>query len=1041
LDERRARIYDDLRGLIEGELYFAPLDRAPYAHDASLYEIDPLGVIVPGNEEDVLSVVRYAAEHQIPLHPRGAGTDTGGGSLGAGLVIDLSQHLRQVIEIGSDHVVVEAGVVLDALNAKLAPLRRRMEPVTGDSEVSTVGGMIAVDAAGGRSLRYGSMGDHVERLRVVFGGGEVGELGFEPWRDFEAEPTEFIDVIVRKLHAIYRRSVIRLERVAPQVARNRAGYALARAADESGVHLGRLVAGSEGTLAIVVQAVLKTVPLPAAEAVVLLGFVSISQAAAFAAELCGLKQPPTACDLFDRRSLSLAREADSSFRDRIGDAAESLLAVGFEGEDDAEIAAKVRLLRERAVRSGGLALEPFVTNQRDECESILSLRRLVEPYLMRNRGRARPVSVLDDIAVPLDQFVSVLQRLQNLFQQENFTWAMDAYVGDGRLRVRPFLDLSSPAERQRLESLACRVYEIVLESGGTISSAQGCGLARTQFVRKQYGELVQVFREIKDAFDPMGQLNPGKVVGDEPHLMTRNLREGLADDSVGTGAGLSPGTGAAAAPALGAAGDSKGATAHALEPSSQVGSRDPGKDSGLLKRTAAEAEEQVTASGIEPALRWPELSLAATAAACNGCGMCRTLDPLLRMCPSFRATRREAASPRSQANLIRQLIAGAVDPRLWGSEELKAHADLCLHCKLCQSECPAAVNVSSLMVEAKAAYVESHGLTLSDWIFSRIELWTRVGSRLPTFSNLLFSRRGSRWLLERLLGISRHRVLPRVRSAAFTHRAARLGLTKARPQTPGPRVVYFLDFYANYYDHELAEAVVGVLRQAGVNVFLPYRQRASGMAALLVGDIDYAREQALANLRVLANAVRDGYTVVCSEPAAALMMRQEYVRLTEDLDAELVAANTMDVGQYLLGLEARGHLPAPRERLDARVGYHQPCHQRALGVGKPGLELLQKVLQLDVEFIDRGCSGMGGTFGMERDRFWTSLRAGRGLRRRLRDADIEIGATECAACRVQMEQGVSKRTLHPVKLLSLAYGLNPALRAHFKDPKSPHVMT
>jgi Fe-S oxidoreductase len=345
------------------------------------------------------------------------------------------------------------------------------------------------------------------------------------------------------------------------------------------------------------------------------------------------------------------------------------------------------------------------------------------------------------------------------------------------------------------------------------------------------------------------------------------------------------------------------------------------------------------------------------------------------------------------------------------------------------------------MIEAKAAFVEKHGLPPSDWIFSRIDFWARLGSRFPIITNFLLSRRSARWLLERLLGVSRHRLLPRVRRTSYTRRAARLGLSKPRPQQPGPRVVYFVDVYANYYDQELAEAVVSVLRQADVNVYVPTRQRSSGMAALIVGDVDHARVQALANLRALANAVRDGYTVVCSEPTAALMLRHEYIKLTDDLDAELVAANTMDVGQYLLGLDARGQLPRPREPLHARVGYHQPCHLRALNIGNPGLDLLRHVLELDVEFINRGCSGMGGTYGLARDRFWTSLRAGRGLLRRLRDSDIEIGSTECGACRIQMEQGLTKRTLHPIKLLSLSYGLNPSLRQHFKEPKPRHVMS
>jgi Fe-S oxidoreductase len=254
-------------------------------------------------------------------------------------------------------------------------------------------------------------------------------------------------------------------------------------------------------------------------------------------------------------------------------------------------------------------------------------------------------------------------------------------------------------------------------------------------------------------------------------------------------------------------------------------------------------------------------------------------------------------------------------------------------------------------------------------------------------------------------------------------------------------VAYFVDVFANYYDHELAESVVAVLQQTGVNVLVPYRQRSSGMAPLIVGDIDYARDLALSNLRALGNAVRDGYTVVCSEPTAALMLRQEYVKLTDDLDAALVAQNTMDLGQYLSGLHARGQLAPPHEPLHARVGYHQPCHLRALDIGLPGLELIRLIPGLDVEFINRGCSGMGGIYGLSRQQFRTSLRAGRELLRRLKDHDIEIGSTECGACRIQMEQGVTKRTLHPIKLLSLGYGLNPSLRQQFKVPKPRHAMS
>ena len=766
--------------------------------------------------------------------------------------------------------------------------------------------------------------------------------------------------------------------------------------------------------------------MAAAQAVVLFPFLRLSEAVAFVPELLDAGLAPSTCDLLDRRSLRLARDADALFRNAIDETAESILIVEFECNDPEEASEKVRIAGKRAGRTGRLASTPSVYSKRSECDRILGWRRLVESLLMRFHGPTRPASVFDDVAVAPERLVPVLQRLQALLQQKNMTWTLDAYAGEGRLRLRPFLDLSNADERAAIEPLAAQVYAIVLDAGGTISGSQACGLLRTQFLRSQYGELVQVFREIKDAFDPLGQLNPGKVIGDDPHLMVQDLRR------------LTPISGPSEEEPRSAI-STNGATVLAEESSSERLAAMSGTLLANANGTGPPGSPSSTT--IQPALIWPDLPMLEMASACNGCGACRTLDPGMRMCPSFRASRHEAASPRSQANLVRAMATGSVDPRLWGSDELKSHADLCIHCKLCRLECPSGIDVSSLMLEAKAAFVEQHGLPPNEWIFSRLEMWARLGTRFPIVTNFLLTRRWSRAILERMMGISRHRVLPRVRRTSFTRRAARLGLHKPRPQQAGPRVVYFVDVFANYYDQELAETVVAVLRHAEVNVFVPMQQRGSGMAALVVGDIDHAREAAQANIRVLANAVRDGYTVVCSEPTAALMLREEYVKLTEDLDAELVADHTLDLGQYLVGLAERGQLPLPNEPLHARVGYHQPCHLRALQVGTPGLDLLRKVPELNVEFIDRGCSGMGGTYGLASGRFRNSLRAGRGLMRRLRDSDIDIGATECGACRIQMEQGSPKRTLHPMKLLSLAYGLNPHLRQHFKEPKPRHVMS
>jgi FAD/FMN-containing dehydrogenase/Fe-S oxidoreductase len=915
------------------------------------------------------------------------------------------------VEIRPEAVVVQPGVVLDVLNAQLAPLGRRLGPDPEGSEVCTIGGMIGVDAAGPRGLRYGTMSDHIVGLRLMFANGEINEVAVEPWLGFDDEPHEFTDVIVKKLGALVRRSGETIARKAPRSLRNRAGYALKRAANSEGIHLGRLLAGSEGTLALVTEATLRTVPIPSASGVVVLPFGRIADAAA--AVLDCLEAGPSVCDLYDWRSTRLVRDAVPAYREWIAGEAESILIVEFEGTDPDAVAGQVRALAERAVRSGRLLALPAEVHRRADCERLVRLRRELEPLLMRMRGRARPVPLFEDVAVPPEALGEFLQRLQNILKAQDVSWTLDAHAGQGQLHARPFLDLADPNDVAKLEPLASAVYDAALDLGGTISGAHGCGLLRTQFLRRQYGELMQVFREVKDAFDPLNVLNPGKVIGDDPHLMLRDLRR-LPPVAVTVGA--EP---AVAEPGL--ALSVLAAEPEAAEPSPEATAR--------------------TDPLLPPILRWGDRGPVETALACNGCGICRSRDPALRMCPTFRALGPEAATPRAKANLVRQVAAGVIDPKLWGTDELKANADLCIHCNLCSKECPSGVDVSTLMLEAKAAFVENHGLPPGGWALSRVELWSRIASRLPLLYNAMMTNRLGRWLVERIFGIARERSLPRAHRTPFVRRAARRGMTRPQPHAAGPRVAYFVDVFANYFDQELAESVVAVLQQAGVNVYVPPGQRGSGMPALVAGDVDLARDLALRNLRVLGSAVRDGYTIVCSEPTAALMLRQEYLKLTDDLDAGLVAGSTMDLGQYLAGLRARGQLPVPAHPLRIRVGYHQPCHLRALDVGTPGLDLIREIPGLDVEFIDRGCSGMAGTFGLSREHFLTSLRAGRGLLNRLRMGDLAIGATECGACRMQMEQGVTMRTLHPIKLLSLGHGLNPALLRHIQLPKPRRVLS
>jgi Fe-S oxidoreductase len=410
------------------------------------------------------------------------------------------------------------------------------------------------------------------------------------------------------------------------------------------------------------------------------------------------------------------------------------------------------------------------------------------------------------------------------------------------------------------------------------------------------------------------------------------------------------------------------------------------------------------------------------------------------MCPIFRLAPSEEATPRAKANLVRAILTGQLDPGMLAQEELKEIADLCVHCHMCRLECPSEVDIPKLMVEAKSAYVETNGLRPSDWFMTHIDLLSDIGSKLRTIANWAVGNRQARWLLEKTVGIAQGRKLPRFSRVSFIERAGRQPIGKPSRHAD-PKVFYFVDTYANYCDTQLAEAVVAILRHNGVAVYVHPRQRHSGMPMVAAGAIDRARRVAQRNVGLCAEAVRQGYTVVASEPTATLCLTREYPHLLDDEDARLVAAHSSDVCHYLWRRHQLGKLQLDLKPQHLVIGYHAPCHLLALEVGTPGQNLLRLIPGVSVHPIDCGCSGMAGTYGLKRANYRNSLRAGWGLISAIRDAKIQVGATECSACKMQMEQATSKPTIHPLKILALAYGLMPELAAQLTARGEKLVVT
>jgi FAD/FMN-containing dehydrogenase/Fe-S oxidoreductase len=974
---QRKRIHDDLKGVVRGELLFDDLSRVLYRTDASLFEVQPAGVVAPRDEEDLCALVRYAGENGLPLVPRGAGTGLAGESLGAGIVVDLTRHFRD-LAVGADTVTVGPGVVLRELQAALAPLGRRFAPDPAAVEC-TLGGMLATNASGARAVRYGTTADHVASLRVVLDSGEAAVVGQAPRWPVAGAPHGRLEDIVSSTVTLLEQNANLIRACRPGVPFDRCGYAVHGVLTARQLDLARLLVGSEGTLALFTQAVLKTVPLPGGRSVVLLGFARID--AALRAARLAAATPLSACDLLDRRLLRLAR-GNPAVAELVPEGAEAVLLVEYEGESAAEVDRLAGDLAGRLTRDENLAVMARVARGGAECERFWSVRDSGFPGLYAVRGGVQPLPLVEDVAVPAPQLPVYLHRVQDVLRRHEVTASFLIHAATGQVHMRPFLD-PQQVHKGPLWGLADEVYTLVLQLGGTISSQHGTGLARMPWVGRQYGPLAPVLRELKAIFDPRYLFNPGKVVA--------------------------PPSEPVAWPALRGRGEAG--------PAGPLRLRD-----------------------YEPQLLWPGNGPAAEALACNGCGDCRTRSQPARMCPVFRVSGEEAATPRAKANLMRTLLAADADPALLPSNPMREMAELCVNCKMCATECPARVQVPKLMLEARAAHVARHGLDRADSVMARPEFFARLGSSVAPLANALLANPVARWLLEKVFGVSRRRRLPRFAARSFLRLARRRGWTQ-KPRSARPRVAYFVDVFAAYNDPSIAEAVVAVLHHNGIEVYVPPGQVGCGMPALAFGDVDTARETVQHNLRVLAELAREGFPILCSEPTAALMLRHDALSLTDDADAHLVAGQVVELTAFLYDLHQQGLLRTDFAPLHLSVGHHVPCHLKALGRPAAGPSLLRLIPGVRVQTIDVSCSGMAGTFGLQSGRYELSMQAGRPMLDELARPDNRFGSTECSACRMQMEDGAGKRTLHPAQYLALAYGLMPSLQQRLREPVGKWVLS
>lgn len=987
MDQERERIHADLRGLVSGDVRCDDAFLQLYATDASIYEIRPLGVVRPKSVEDVRACVQYAAENGISIHSRGAGTGLAGESLGPGLILDFSYYMRRWEWSDEETIRVQPGVVHGPLNRKLALRGRTFGPDPATGTVSTMGGVVSLDGSGSHWLRYGSARDHVESFECVLANGEVVQLGKHDVAAASANPEATVQQLVGKLAALLREHESMINQHRPATLVNRSGYHLYDLLDQDQLNLAKLIVGSEGTLAVITDMTVKTSILPKSCGVALLFFDRLESAARGALEVTQLS--PSACDLMDRRLLTIAKETDPQYDKLIPAQAEAMLLIEQQGETPQEVRDSLQSMIHRVQRRKRLAFDARLALEPDEVQLFWQLASHVVPRLYRLKGSTRPLPFVEDIAIPPAKLAAFLGQLQNILKAHHVTASLFAHAGHGQLHIRPFMDLADPRSKETMRELSQALYEEVQKVGGTVSGEHGDGLSRTWYLPRIFGPLHDVFRQVKNLFDPLQTLNPGKIVAQLPQAVDENLRAVVADP------------------------------------------------------VPSEAPESTAAAGlpiIQPLLTWSVEEMTYAARSCNGCGRCRTQMNDERMCPVFRYLPGEEATPRAKANLMRALLTRRLDPEWIAHDDVREIADLCVNCHQCRLECPASVDIPQLMMECKSQHVATNGLRFSDWFFARLDRVASWGAHSPGVTNRLLRNRRARWLMEKLFGIAQGRKLPQLARQPYLRLAPRLKLNRPTRHS-GRKVLFFVDVYANWFDVQLAEALVRVLERNHASVYVPTRQYQSGMAALTMGAIEQARMLAQKNVSLLADAVRQGYHIVCTEPSAALALTHEYPKLMDTEDSRLVAQHTSEACGYLWRMHQLGQLELDLKPINATIGYHEPCHLRALESHSPGWQLLGLIPGLTVQRIEQGCSGMAGTYGLRKENYRSSLRSGWNLISYIRDHDVQVCATECSACKIQMEQGTPKPTLHPLKLLALSYRLMPEVAQQLHQPGEELVVS
>jgi FAD/FMN-containing dehydrogenase/Fe-S oxidoreductase len=957
---------------IKGDVLFDPFSTGRYATDASFYQIRPLGVVVPRTVDEALRAMAIARDDGRIVTPRGGGTSQCGQTVNDGIVVDVSKYLNKLISLDVEKrtCVVEPGIVLDDLNRQLKKHGLWFPVDVSTASRATIGGMAGNNSCGGRSLRYGTMRDNTISMDAALADGTLLHFGEVPrdmaWQNTEQPGRD----LFRDMLALGEREANEIAARFPHVQRRVGGYNLDALTPQPINNMAHLLVGSEGTLAFTTRVELKLWPLIGAKVFGVCHFGSFYEAMDAAQHLVTLK--PIAVELVDSTMVALGRDI-AMFRPTIEAVVkgepEALLIVEFAEADQAANLAKLKQLSDLMGdlgfgwdqpkrKWGGVVdvIEPAMQ------AAITDFRTSGLNVMMSMKQEGKPVSFVEDCAVPLPHLADYTERLNRIFEKHGTRGTMYAHASEGCLHVRPVLNLKLDKDVKAMRAIAEETFAMVREYKGSHSGEHGDGIVRSEFHAQMFGErIVHAFEEVKERFDPDSTLNPGKIVH-APKMDDRSLfryAPGYKIENITTVMDWSAYPGAA--------------------------------------------------GGFQGAVEM-----------CNNNGACRKLEGGV-MCPSYRATRNEKDVTRGRANTLRLAISGQLGPDALSSDAMMETMKLCVSCKACRHECPTGVDMAKMKIEVLSARVAKHGLTLRDRLVGYLPHYAALASRFAWLANLRNKSQILRWLFEEVANISAKRDLPEFRRDMFAPASEAYG-----PENGSEVVLFADTFNRAYERENLDAALrVLVDGGYRVHLPRPLdggRPLCCGRTFLSAGLVENAKAELKRVVETLIPFARRGVPIVGLEPSCLLTLRDELLSLRSDDKARTISAHALLFEEFLVREAEGGRLQLPLGAIDKSAHVHGHCHQKSFGAFAPVEKILRLVPGLKVEKIESSCCGMAGAFGYGADTYDVSIEmAEASLLPAVRKAgDDALIVADGTSCRHQIKDGSGRGALHVARVLAIS---------------------